>query len=80
MTPPVPPAVLDLLRAGDVRSSMLAGLAVLVVLLAVLVVKVVLQSAAPMARRETLRLLDVVAAPLILVFVAIVVERFIDLS
>jgi hypothetical protein len=80
VTPPVPPAVLDLLHASNVRSSMSVGLVVLAVLLAALAVKVVLQSAGPMPRREMLRMIDIVALPLILVFLAIVLERFIDLS
>lgn len=80
MTPPIPPAVVDLLRDGDVRASMSVGLAALGVLLIALVAKVVLQTATPVPHRAALRLLDIVALPLLVVFLAVVVERFSDLS
>lgn len=80
MTPSIPPAVLDFLHGGDARTSMSAGLVVLAVLLIVLTMKVLLQSAAPFPRRDPHRLFNVLAIPLLIVFCAIVVERFLDLS
>ncbi|HET8681668.1 MAG TPA: hypothetical protein VFM54_07315 [Micromonosporaceae bacterium] len=80
MTPSVPPPVLDFLGRGDAQVSKSAGLVVLLLLLAALTGRVLLQSARPFPRREGLRLLDVVALPLLLVFLAIVLERFRDLA
>lgn len=80
MTPSVPPPILDLLRSGDAAASVSVGLVLLGVLLAALLAKVLLQSAAPVPRPEAFRLLNIVAIPLLLVFIAIVVERFRDLS
>jgi hypothetical protein len=80
VTPSVPPSVLDFLRGGDARVSMSAGLVVLAVLVIALVAKVLLQSAEPLLRRDAFRLLTILAAPLLLVFASIVVERFHDLS
>lgn len=80
MTPAVPPPLTGFLDRGDPASSVSAGLVVLGVLLAVLLARVLIQSAGPFARRHALRVLTVVAAPLLVVFAAIVLERFRDLS
>jgi len=80
MTPSVPPPVLDFLRYGDAKASMSAGLVLLAVLLIALTAKALLQSASPAPRQDAVRLLNILAVPLFIVFVAIVVERFSDLS
>lgn len=80
MTPAVPPTLTEFLGRGDAASSLSAGLLVLGLLLAVLCARVLIQSAGRFPRRDVLRLLTVVAAPLIVVFAAIVLERFRDLS
>ncbi|HEY6596567.1 MAG TPA: hypothetical protein VI011_21035 [Asanoa sp.] len=80
MTPPVAPSMLEFLGHGDPASSRTAGVVLLVTVLVALVVRVVWQSGEPFPSRDGLRLLDLVAAPLLLVFVLIVVERFRDLS
>ncbi len=80
MTPAVPPPVIEFLNRGDAQASRSAGLVVLGVLLIALIAKVMLQSATPLPRRDALRLLNVVSLPLLIVFLAIVVERFRDLS
>jgi hypothetical protein len=80
MTPPIPPPVLDFLHGGDAKASMSVGLIVLAVLLVGLVAKVMLQTGGPSRRDDALRLLTILTAPLLLVFVLIIVERFHDLS
>ncbi|HEY3010834.1 MAG TPA: hypothetical protein VGJ63_22620 [Micromonosporaceae bacterium] len=80
MTPSIPPALLDFLGAGDPAASRTAGAVLVATLLLALVARVVWQSAQPFPPREGLRLLDLVTAPLLLVFVLIIVERFRDLS
>ena len=80
MMPSLPPPVLDFLRLGDAKASMSTGLVLLCVLLVALTAKALHQSASPVHRQDTFRLLNVLAVPLLLVFVAIVVERFSDLS
>jgi hypothetical protein len=80
MTPSVPPSVLEFLELGDAAASLSVGLVLLAVLLISLAARVVLQSATPFPPRDALRVLGVVAAPLFVVFVAIVVERFSELS
>ncbi|HTF12207.1 MAG TPA: hypothetical protein VK659_28950 [Asanoa sp.] len=80
MTPSVPPPVLDFLHGGDPAASRSVGVIVLGVLLVALVARVLLESAMVFPRRETVRLLDLVAAPLLVVFVLVVLERFRDLS
>jgi hypothetical protein len=56
------------------------GVAVVLALLVALGIKVVLQNRTRRPRRRTLRVLDLVIAPLLLVFIIILVERFRDLS
>ncbi|MGN9912911.1 hypothetical protein ACTMTJ_35780 [Phytohabitans sp. LJ34] len=80
MSPALPPTLTEFLGRGDAASSVSVGLVVLGVLLAVLVARVLIQSADPFPRRDVLHLLTVVAAPLLVVFAAIVLERFRDLS
>jgi hypothetical protein len=76
MTPTLDPRVLDFLTRGEAALSESVGLVVLGVLLLALTARVLLQSASPFPRRDALRLLDVVIAPLAIVFLLIVVERF----
>jgi hypothetical protein len=76
MTPTLDPRVLDFLTRGEAALSESVGLVVLGVLLVALAVKVLLQSTSPFPRRDALRLLDVVVAPLAIVFLVIVIERF----
>lgn len=76
MTPTLDPRILDFLTRGEAALSESVGLVVLGVLLVALAARVLLQSASPFPRRDALRLLDVVIAPLAIVFLAIVLERF----
>lgn len=80
MTPSVPPVLGEFLRGGDPRASETAGVVVLVVILVVLAAKTLLQSATPAPRRDVIRVLDLIARPLFIVFILIVLERFRDLS
>jgi hypothetical protein len=79
MTQAVPHLVLAAARSNDM-AAMAAGLAVLATLLLALVAKVLLKSARRSPRGDGLRLLDVVIAPLLVVFAFTVLERFRDLS
>jgi hypothetical protein len=72
--------VLASLRGGAAAAPPSVGVIVLAVLLAALSAKVLLQSATPSPRRDALRLLDVVIAPLLVVFVIVVLERFHELT
>jgi hypothetical protein len=72
--------VLNYLSRGEAILSSSVGVVLLGVLSAALVAKVVLQSADSDARRDEQRLLNVVVFPLLLVFGAIVIERFVVLT
>jgi hypothetical protein len=72
--------VLNYLSRGEASLSTSVGVALLAVLGAALVAKVLLQSADSDARRDEQRLFDVVVFPLLLVFGAIVIERFVVLT
>jgi hypothetical protein len=72
--------LLDYLSRGEAILSSSVGVVLLGVLSVALVAKVLLQSADAKARRDTQRLLDVVLFPLLLVFVAVVIERFVVLT
>jgi hypothetical protein len=72
--------VLDYLSRGEAILSTSVGVVLLGVLSAALVAKVLLQSADSDTRRDKQRLLDVVVFPLLLVFGAIVLERFVVLT
>lgn len=65
---------LSVVRAGPVQAT------VLTLLLLALIARMVLQLGAEPARRNLLRGLDLAAAPLLVAFVIIVVERFVALS
>ena len=80
MTPSLPPAVRDFLAGGDAAASRSVGVVLVVLLLLALLNRVLIQSAQPFPRREIVRLLDLVAVPLFVVFVLVVLERFRDLS
>lgn len=80
MTPSVPPALGEFLRGGDPTASQTAGVVVLAVILMVLLAKALLQSATPSRRPEMIRILDLIARPLLVVIILIVLERFRDLS
>jgi hypothetical protein len=80
MTPTSPPPVLESLGDAATAVPPSTGPIVLAVLLVALVAKVLLQSATRPPGRHALRLLDVVIAPLLVVFVIIVLERFHDLA
>jgi hypothetical protein len=80
MTSALDPQVLDFLGRDEVALTASLGVILLGVMTVALVAKVLLQSARPGWRRDTLRLLDVVAMPLLLVSVAIVVDRVVLLS
>jgi hypothetical protein len=80
MTSALDPQVLDFLAGDEVILTASIGAILLSVMSVALVVKVLLESASPSWRRDTQRLLDVVMAPLLLVFVAIVIDRFVLLS
>jgi hypothetical protein len=72
--------VLNYLSRGEAILSTSVGVVLLGVLSAALVAKVLLQSADSDAYRDEQRLLDVVLFPLLLVFCAIVIERFVVLT
>jgi hypothetical protein len=76
VTPTLDPEVLEFLTRDTRAPSTTVGVILLGVLLAALTAKVLLESASPSPRRDRMRLLNVVIAPLVLVFVAIVIERF----
>lgn len=76
MTPTLDPSILDALRQGEAALSTSVGLVALAVLVVALVGRVLLQAATPSPPRDALRLLSVVAVPLLLVFTVIVFERF----
>jgi threonine/homoserine/homoserine lactone efflux protein len=73
------PAVQSLSAVGAVQSAPTQATVVTVLLLA-LIAKVVLQGAIRRPLRGALRVLNVVIAPLLVVFVIIVLQRFHDLS
>ncbi|MER5336643.1 hypothetical protein [Micromonospora sp. NPDC002717] len=60
-------------RAGPVQAAVLA------LLVLTLSSRIVVQLTGP-ARRKTLRILDMVAAPVLVAFVIIILQRFRDLS
>lgn len=66
--------VLSVARAGPVQA------AVLTLLMLALIARIMVQLSAASARRTTLRILDVLAAPLLAAFLLIVVQRFWELS
>ncbi|SBT42694.1 hypothetical protein [Micromonospora narathiwatensis] len=65
---------LDMARSGPVQATVLA------LLMAALIARITVQLTARPARPEALRFLDMVAAPLLVAFVIVIVERFRDLS
>lgn len=65
---------LDVARSGPVQA------AVLTLLVLALIARIVVQLTARPARRKMLRILDLVAAPLLVAFVVVIVQRFRDLS
>ncbi|MFG2167138.1 hypothetical protein [Micromonospora chersina] len=65
---------LTVVRAGPVQAAALA------LLMLALSSRIVVQLTGPPARRRTLRILDLVAAPLLVAFVVIILQRFRDLS
>jgi hypothetical protein len=80
MTPTFDPRVLDFLSRGDLAVSASVGVVVLGVLLAALTGRVLLEGATAFPRRDALRLLGIVVVSLLVVFVAIVVERFLVIA
>ncbi|WP_212842093.1 hypothetical protein [Catellatospora sp. IY07-71] len=80
MTAAGPGPVLATAAGVGTTAATVTALAMLAILLAALVTKVLLQGARRPPRRETLRLLDVVIAPLFVIFAYTVLERFRDLS
>jgi hypothetical protein len=80
MTPTFDPRVLDFLSRGDLAVSASVGVVVLGVLLAALTGRVLLEGATAFPRRDALRLLGIVVVSLLMVFVAIVVERFLVIA
>ncbi|MFG2054502.1 hypothetical protein ACGFI9_10745 [Micromonospora sp. NPDC048930] len=65
---------LGVARAGPVQAT------VLTLLMLALIARIVVQLTAASARRMTLRILDVAAAPLLAAFLLIILQRFRDLS
>ena len=65
---------LSVARSGPVQA------AVLTLLMLALIARIVVQLTGRPARRKTLRILDMVAAPLLVAFVIVIVQRFRDLS
>ncbi|MCP3785075.1 hypothetical protein NLX85_17035 [Micromonospora sp. A3M-1-15] len=61
-------------RAGPVQATVLA------LLVLALSSRIVVQLTGRPARRKTLRILDMVAAPVLVAFVIIILQRFRDLS
>ncbi len=80
MTPAVPSLGLAVLSAGAAAIPPATGVVVLAVLVLALVVKVALQTAHRFPRTDALQLLSIMIAPLLVVFIIVVVERFRDLS
>jgi len=72
--------LIESLRSGIVAPPPSTGVIVLAVLVVAFLAKIMLQSAMGLPRRGALRLLDVAIAPLLIVFVIVVLERFRDLS
>ncbi|OKI81650.1 hypothetical protein [Micromonospora sp. CB01531] len=66
--------VLSVARSGPVQAT------VLTLLVGALIARIVAQLAARPARPEVLRTLDMVAAPLLIAFVVIILQRFHGLS
>lgn len=64
---------LGVARSGPVQAAVLA------LLVLALIARIVVQLTAP-PRRKMLRILDLVAAPLLVAFVVVIVQRFRDLS
>ena len=65
---------LGVARSGPVQA------AVLTLLVLALIARIVVQLTGRPARRKMLRILDLVAAPLLVAFVVVIVQRFRDLS
>ncbi|MFF4889396.1 hypothetical protein [Micromonospora chersina] len=65
---------LTVVRAGPVQAAVLA------LLMLALGSRIVVQLSGRPARRRALRILDLVAAPLLVAFVVIILQRFRDLS
>ncbi|WP_200210973.1 hypothetical protein [Micromonospora coerulea] len=66
--------------ALNVARSGPAQAAVLTLLMLALIAGIVVQLTGRPARRQALRILDMVAAPLLVAFVIIIIQRFRDLS
>lgn len=66
--------VLSVARSGPVQA------AVLTLLMLALIARIVVQLTGQPARRKALRILDMIAAPLLVAFVIAIVQRFRDLS
>lgn len=79
MTPAATSALVESLPS-TVAVSPSTGVIVFAVLFGALLAKIILQSVVRLPRRGALRLLDVAIAPMLIVFVIIVVERFRELS
>ncbi|SIM50598.1 hypothetical protein [Micromonospora cremea] len=67
-------AALSVARAGPVQATVLS------LLVLALTARIVVQLTARQARRKTLLILDVLAAPLLVALVIIILQRFRDLS
>jgi hypothetical protein len=80
MTSALDPQVLHFLARDEVVLTASIGVILLCVMSVALVAKVLLESASPGWRRDTQRLLNVVVIPLLLMFVAVVIDRFVHLS
>ncbi len=77
MTPTLDPGLIGFfLSQGEAALSRSVGVILLGVLVAALAARVLLQSAGSFPHRDAVRLLGVVTAPLLIVFVLIVIERF----
>jgi hypothetical protein len=68
------------LSQGEAALSRSVGVILLSVLVTALGARVLLQSAGSSPHRDALRLLGVVTVPLLIVFVLIVIERFLVLA
>jgi hypothetical protein len=80
MTPTLDPAVLHRLLQGGAALTASVAVVLLVVLNMALVGKILLRSPSASSRRDAVRVLDVVVVPLLVlfvVFVAIMIERFV---
>lgn len=80
MTSNLDPQVLNYLSRGEATLSASVGVVLLAVLSVALVAKVLLQSADSKAHRDAQRLLDVILIPLLLVFIAVIIDRFVVLT